>query len=216
MSQISLPLDWTGREKDGTFLQSESNRLAVRHLDHWGIWPVRTSVLTGPPKSGRSTLGRLFVRKTGGKMIDDARHADEEALFHAWNNAQMGHYPLLLIADQPPAMWDIALPDLRSRLAAAPHVAIEEPDDSLALALIEKGLADCGAAWSPDIPAYIHRRIERSYAAIAATIACLNDAALSQSRKISVPFAKEVLHRAGIGDISLASSRQKPESPSDG
>ena len=47
MSQISLPLDWTGRDKDGTFLQSESNRFAVRHLDHWGIWPVRTSVLTG-------------------------------------------------------------------------------------------------------------------------------------------------------------------------
>ncbi|HKX22026.1 MAG TPA: chromosomal replication initiator DnaA [Rhizorhapis sp.] len=201
MSQISLPLDWTGRDKGETFLLSESNRLAVRHLDHWGIWPVRISILTGPPKSGRSTLGRLFVRKTGGKMIDDARQTDEEALFHAWNNAQMGHYPLLLIADLPPAMWDIALPDLRSRLAAAPHVAIEEPDDALALALIEKGLADCGAAYSADLAPFLHRRIERSYAAIAATVACLNDAALSQSRKISVPFAKEVLHKMGLGDI---------------
>src|SRR3546814_4895344 len=37
MSQISLPLDWTGREKGETFLLSESNSLAVRHLDHWGI-----------------------------------------------------------------------------------------------------------------------------------------------------------------------------------
>ncbi|HKR18040.1 HdaA/DnaA family protein [Rhizorhapis sp.] len=201
MSQISLPLDWTSRDKGETFLLSESNRLAVRHLDHWGIWPVRISILTGPTKSGRSTLGRLFVRKTGGKMIDDARQADEEALFHAWNNAQMGHYPLLLIADLPPAMWDIALPDLRSRLAAAPHVSIEEPDDALALALLEKGLADCGAAYSVDLAAFLHRRIERSYAAIAATVACLNDAALSQSRKISVPFAKEVLHKSGLGDI---------------
>lgn len=200
MSQISLPLDWAGRGGE-TFLLGESNRLAVRHLDHWGIWPVRTSVLTGPAKSGRSTLGRLFVRKTGGRMIDDARGVEEEALFHAWNAAQTGHYPLLLIADLPPAMWDIALPDLRSRLAAAPHVAIGEPDDALALSLIEKGLADCGAAWSPDLPAWLHRRIERSHAAIFAAIRCLNDASLSQSRKISVPFAKEALHNAGLADI---------------
>lgn len=201
MSQISLPLDWTGRDRGEAFLLSESNRLAVRHLDHWGVWPVRTSILTGPPKSGRSTLGQLFVRKTGGKVIDDARNVDEEVLFHAWNDAQLSHYPLLLIADAPPAMWDIALPDLRSRLAAAPQVAIEEPDDALALALIEKGLADCGAAYSADVPAFVHRRIERSYAAIAATIACLNDASLSQSRKISVPFAKEALHKAGMAGI---------------
>ncbi|HEY9579233.1 MAG TPA: chromosomal replication initiator DnaA [Rhizorhapis sp.] len=201
MSQISLPLDWTGREKGETFLLSESNSLAVRHLDHWGIWPVRTTILTGPPRSGRSTLGRLFVRKTGGRVVDDARQADEEALFHAWNDAQTGHYPLLLIADAPPAQWDIALPDLRSRLAAAPHVAIEEPDDALALALIEKGLADCGAAWSPDLPGWLHRRIERSYAAIASVIDLLNDVSLSQSRKISVPFAKEALQNAGLTNI---------------
>lgn len=201
MSQISLPLDWTGRDRGETFLVSESNHLAVRHLDHWGVWPIRTSILTGPAKSGRSTLGRLFERKTGGKTIDDARHADEETIFHAWNDAQLRHYPLLLIADLPPAMWNVALPDLRSRLAAAPHVSIEEPEDSLALALIEKLLSDCGAAYSPDLASFLHRRIERSYAAIAATIACLNDASLSQSRKISVPFAKEVLHKSGLQDI---------------
>src|SRR3546814_16772556 len=73
-----------------------------------------------------------------------------------------------------------------------------EPDDALALALIEKGLADCGAAWSPDLPGWLHRRIERSYAAIASVIDLLNDVSLSPSRKISVTFAKEARHTAGI------------------
>src|SRR3546814_8890645 len=77
MSQISLPLDWTGREKGETFLLSESNSLAVRHLDHWGIWPVRTTLLTGPPRSGRSTLGRLFVRTTGGRVGEGRNNAGE-------------------------------------------------------------------------------------------------------------------------------------------
>src|SRR3546814_7150222 len=76
-----------------------------------GVQTCALPILTGPPRSGRSTLGRLFVRKTGGRVVDDARQADEEALFHAWNDAQTGHYPLLLIADAPPAQWDIALPD---------------------------------------------------------------------------------------------------------
>src|SRR3546814_788169 len=102
-------------------------------LPIWGIWPVRTTILTGPPRSGRSTLGRLFVRKTGGRVVDDARQADEEALLHAWNDAQTGHYPLLLIAYAPPAQWDTALPDPNSRLPSAPHVAFEEPGDARAL-----------------------------------------------------------------------------------
>lgn len=198
MTQISLPLDWTGRDKGEGFLLSESNRLAVRHLEHWGTWPVRTSILTGPPRSGRTTLGQLFVRKTGGRMIDDARTVDEEALFHAWNQAQLDHHPLLLIADLPPSSWKIALPDLRSRLAAAPHVEIQEPDDALALALIEKGLTTCGLAWSAELPQWLCRRIERRYAVIDAVINCLNEASLSQSRKISMPFAKEALQKAGL------------------
>src|SRR3546814_3650855 len=59
MSQISLPLDWTGREKGETFLLSESNSLAVRHLDHWGIWPVRTTILTGPPRRSEEHTSEL-------------------------------------------------------------------------------------------------------------------------------------------------------------
>src|SRR3546814_14017293 len=106
MSQISLPLDWTGREKGETFLLSESNSLAVRHLDHWDIWPVRTTILTGPQRSGRSTLGRLFVRKTGGRVVDDARQADEAALFHAWTAAPTGRYTTLQTPDAPPAPSD--------------------------------------------------------------------------------------------------------------
>ena len=46
------------------------------------------TLLTGPRKSGRSLLGRIFVRKTGGRLFDNAEEHDEEALFHAWNEAQ--------------------------------------------------------------------------------------------------------------------------------
>ena len=88
MSQIALPLDWPVADADEDFLISDANRTAFDHFKRWTLWPVAATLLTGPRKSGRSLLGRIFVRKTGGRLFDNAESHDEEAIFHAWNQAQ--------------------------------------------------------------------------------------------------------------------------------
>jgi chromosomal replication initiation ATPase DnaA len=198
MSQISLPLEWHGEDGGGDFLVSDANRIAVAHLERWRDWPLSVSVLTGPPRSGRSTLARQFMGMSGGTAIDPAQGGDERALFHAWNEAQTRRRPLLLTGDAPPASWTVALPDLRSRLAAVPHVAIAEPDEPLARALIARHFDRAGAAYAADLPDWLVRRIERSYGAIDAAVRLLDRAALSSGRKISIPMAKETLHGAGF------------------
>lgn len=198
MSQISLPFEWPGRGSDEEFLVSDANRLAVQHLEGWRDWPLPVSVLVGPPLSGRSILGRLFSGMSGGAVIDDAEGQDELSLFNAWNEALTERRPLLMIASTPPMQWNVALPDLRSRLAAAPYVAIGQPDEALARTLIERGLSRAGASYSTDLPAWLLSRIERSYATIAAVTRLLDDAALSSGRKISVAMAKEALQAAGF------------------
>src|SRR5690606_15898880 len=117
---------------------------------------------------------------------------------HAWNEAQTQRRPLLMIGQASPAQWTVALPDLRSRLAAAPHVAIAEPDEALARALIERGLATVGASYAADLSDWLLRRVERSYAGIAGVTRLLNEASLSSGRKISVAMAKEALQGAGF------------------
>jgi len=199
--QLALPLSWDGGSTDRAFLLSDANARVVRHLDHWTVWPVRTSVLVGPHRSGKSTLARHFARNSGGRVSDDADRANEVDIFHAWNDAQHDNVPLLLVSQLPPAQWAVALPDLRSRLSAAPVVTLDEPDDMLALALIEAHLAHVGIAYAPDLPSYLHRRIERSYAAIAAVLDALVAASLASGRRLSVPVAKEALHFAGISLI---------------
>lgn len=194
MSQISLPFDWPGQGTDDDYLVSEANRIAVRHLEGWQGWPLAVTVLGGPPLSGRSMLGRRFAALSGGVVIDDAQGQDELLLFNAWNDAQTSRRPLLLIGRESPTMWQVALPDLRSRLAAAPFISIAQPDEPLACALIERALARMGAAHAADLPDWLLRRIERSYAAIAGVTHVLNEAALSSGRKISVAMAKETLH----------------------
>jgi len=198
VDQIALPLNWPVADGDEDFLISGSNRSAFEHLKRWSVWPVSATLLTGPRKSGRSLLGRIFVRKTGGRLFDDAQNHEEEALFHAWNEAQEKRRPLLIVADAPPPQWQIALPDLRSRMAATSHIAIEEPDDALLGALVVKLLGDRGIAAPPDLPEYLIPRIERSYVAVQQIVDTLDRAMLSHHRRMTVPMARNALVEAGI------------------
>jgi hypothetical protein len=196
--QIALPLDWPVADRDEDFLLSEANRLAFDHLKRWTLWPVMATLLTGPRKSGRSLLGRIFVRKTGGRLFDNAEAHEEEAIFHAWNEAQASRRPLLIVAEAPPPAWTIALPDLRSRLAATPQVRIGEPDDALIGALIVKLLGDRGIAAPPEVADFLVPRIERSYVAVQQVVDALDRALLSNHRRMTVPMAKRALAEAGI------------------
>ena len=197
-NQIALPLDWPVADREEDFLLSDSNRAAFDHFRRWSLWPVMATLLTGPRKSGRSLLGRIFIRKTGGRLFDRAEDHEEEALFHAWNDAQARRLPLLIITDAPPPRWEIALPDLRSRLAATPHVEIGQPDDALIGQLIEKQLADRGVFAPPDLIAFLVPRIERTYVAALEVVDILDRAILSHHRRMTVPLAKRALEEAGL------------------
>lgn len=197
MSQFALPFAWPAVEDEGDFCRGEANIVAVRHLEHRSLWPVMATLLTGPRKSGRSLLGRIFVAKAGGTLIDDADQRPEEELFHAWNRANADRRPLLLIADAPPPAWPIRLPDLRSRIAATPHIAIAEPDDALAAALLERLLGQRGLAAGPEVIAYLLPRIERSYVAILRLIDMLDQLAFQRRSRLTVPLARQALESLG-------------------
>jgi hypothetical protein len=193
MSQIALPLDWPAGDTEQDYLVSDANRPLIRHFEHWSLWPVMATILTGPRKSGRSLLGRIVTAKAGGELIDNAEAADEEAVFHAWNRAQERHRPLILIANAPPPTWTVKLPDLRSRLAATPVVRIEEPDDILVGQLIEKLCHIRGLAAPPELIRYLVPRIERSYFGVHRAIDALDELAYAQRQRLTVPLARRAL-----------------------
>ncbi len=193
MSQIALPLDWPAGDSEQDYLISAANQPLIRHFEHWSLWPVMATILTGPRKSGRSLLGRIVAGKAGGELIDNAEEADEEAIFHAWNRAQERRRPLILIADAPPPTWAVRLPDLRSRLAATPAVRIEEPDDLLVGQLIEKLCHMRGLAAPPELVRYLVPRIERSYFGVHRAIDALDELAYEQRQRLTVPLARKAL-----------------------
>jgi chromosomal replication initiation ATPase DnaA len=189
MTQGALPFDWPPHADERDFIVTDANRLAVRHLEHWSLWPVMATILTGP-------------RKSQGTLIDNAERADEEAIFHAWNRAQEERRPLLVVADAAPPAWKVRLLDLRSRLAATPHIDIAEPDDALAAALIEKLVVARGLAPPPDLARYLLPRIERSYLGIHRIVEALDEAALQRRSRITLPIARAALASLGVIDPS--------------
>lgn len=202
MSQMALPLAWPAAEDDRDFITTASNADAVRHLGHWSLWPVAATLLTGPRKSGRSLIGRIFAAKSRGVLIDDAERQADEAIFHAWNAAQASRRPLLIVAAAAPPAWKVTLPDLASRLAATPRIVLGAPDDALAAALIEKALGARGLSAAPEVIAYLLPRIERSHVAILRLIDALDEVALARRQRITVPLSRRALDLIGVIDDS--------------
>lgn len=196
--QIALPLDWPQGRDEARFIVGQANAAAFEHFRRWSSWPVRATLLTGPRRSGRSLLARGFVARVNGRLFDDAERHDEEALFHAWNDAQARRRPLLMIGDAPPPAWAIRLPDLASRLAATPQVAIADPDDVLLAGLIVKLLADRGIAAPPDLPDFLVPRIERSYVAVQSVVDTLDRSILANRKRMTLAAAREALTGAGL------------------
>lgn len=186
MTQIALPFGPFGESRPSSIVLGSSNRHVAEALQHAKDWPYRTAILTGPPRSGRSLFARWFASHTGGGAIDDADTLDETEIFHSWNRAREDGYPLLLTAAGEG--WDIALPDLRSRMGAALLLEIGPPDDDEAHALMLSLAAQRGLALGEGAPAYLVPRMERSHAAIERIVAEMDRLSLERM----VPVTKSV------------------------
>ena len=194
MSQLRLPLGLP-EARETEFLVGQSNERAVQQLERWATWPVMAALLTGPRKSGRSLLARIFAAKSAGTILDDADRMLEADIFHAWNRAQADRRPLLIVAEAAPPVWAVKLPDLRSRLAASPLLEIGPPDDALLPQLLLRAFERHLLHAKPDVIAWIAARIERSHIAILRVADALESAGV---QRLSIPAARATLQAAGL------------------
>jgi Bacterial dnaA protein len=192
MRQIALPLDELRSGASSSLIITASNATAFAGLSSAANWPRHCAILVGPARSGKSLMARYFSGE-GGTVIDDAETNAAENLFNTWNRAQESGMPLLLISRWLPADWNIALPDLKSRLGSALLLEIGAPDDEIIEQLLQKHLADRGAAITIDALSYVKRRIERSYAAIESFARSANAMALAENAPVNLTLVKKVL-----------------------
>ena len=213
-----LVLDLGHRSAHGVddFLVAPCNRDAVAWLDRWPDWPAPALALFGPAACGKTHLAHIWMTRSGAQMLSAARLAesapdrllaqtpnmvvddagpgiDERSLLHLYNMVGEAGGHLLLTGRIAPARWAVGLADLRSRLNAAPAVAIGRPDDALIGAVLVKLFADRQLQVDGEVLAYVVARMERTFAAARALVAALDRSALAAHRRITIPLAREVM-----------------------
>ena len=201
--QIALPLDWPQTEGESRFIVTAANREAFDHFRHWSMWPVKATVLTGPRRSGRTLLARMFAERVGGRLIDQADSRDEEEVFHAWNDAQDTGFPLVMVAEAAPPAWSPKLPDLRTRLAITPVATINPPDDELFEALIQLLFADRGLHVPREALRFMTERLNREYWTAERAVEEVDRFAISERARVTMPTIRRALaHARMIGDAA--------------
>lgn len=200
-SQIALPLSARGAAQ--RIVVGAANAAVIEALQHPERWPFHVAVLTGPERSGKSLLARWAAGLHGDSLevIDDAQGMDETALFHRWNAVQQGGTreggALLLVADAGSGGWQIALPDLASRIGGSLAVEIGAPDDAMAAELILAHAEARGLSLPEGAADYLVPRTTRSFAAIEALVATIDRISLERQSPATMSVwraALEALH----------------------
>src|SRR6185503_6380661 len=92
--------------------------------------------------------------------VDGVEGAPELALLHLFNCCTETGAGLLLVARTAATAWPIELPDLASRLRAAPSIGIGPPDDALLAAVLVKHFSDRQIRVAPGLIDYLVPRME--------------------------------------------------------
>ena len=200
------------------FVVADGNREALAWLDRWPDWPAPVLALSGPAGSGKTHLARIWAVRAKARLMEAQDFADktvpdltalsattpaiviegaegmaERALFHLYNLMRERGGFLLLVAEHPPAHWAIHLPDLASRLRAAPAISVAAPDDELLGSIMLKQLADRQLHAGPGVVRYLVSHMERSADAARRVVMALDRRALAEGREIDRRLAADVL-----------------------
>lgn len=223
MTPQQLPFTLPARTSydPAAFLEAACNRNALTWLRQTNQWHAIATCLYGPPQCGKTHLVHVWSRRVGGAYgfdsatlpdintediardfpyvaIDDASKVAghprrERALFHLYNSLKTVDGRLLLADVDPPSRWGVGLPDLLSRLNTAYTIRLDEPDDALLAAVLNKLFADRQLSVKREVIAYIVPRMTRTFAAAQAVVDGMDRAMLASKTAPTKAIARDVL-----------------------
>lgn len=206
----------------GQMVVTPANQAAVSIIRQPSKWPTPVFCVTGPPRSGLTTLLQAWCEETDGVFFDAGAftklkpakldklagkfvavdNADKvvanEKLLTLINQIAKDDGRLLLSATSSPSQWPVQSADLKSRLNSMSIVEILPPDEAMLTGRLKAAAARHYLKLEPEVVAYLAPRLDLTYEAIEAFAEKLSHGVTTTGRAPSVPLAKEVLEAMGL------------------
>jgi chromosomal replication initiation ATPase DnaA len=222
--QLTLELGHTPAQGEADFMVGEGNALAHGRIMAFPHWPDPVTLVTGPAKSGKSHLARIFADRSGARfagigdlealateggtspvIVEDVDRLDydEAGLFHLLNQSMREQRPILLTAREDIANWPLATDDVRSRARRATAYALELTDDIQLSQMFVKLFGDRQIKVDPRIIGYLVARMERSAEEVVTLADLMDRLALAKGTAITRSVAADALNRRRLarGDL---------------
>lgn len=117
----------------------------------------------------------------------------EEAVFHLFNRIREQNRALLIAGQNHPDQIGIKLADLRTRLNWGVVVSIRDLDDSQKIEALKKHASTIGLNLSEEVVKFLLKHNDRNLGELFRLIDRLDQRSLSEKRRITVPFIKQVM-----------------------
>jgi DnaA family protein len=117
----------------------------------------------------------------------------ERALFVLFNDCAAQGTRLIVAARQPATAIGVQLPDLCSRLASMPHFALRPLTENQQRDALRLRAGMRGIEFPEETLQYLQRRCARDMTRLHALLDRLDQAALQEQRRLTIPFIRQVL-----------------------
>lgn len=194
------------------FIVSSSNQAAYDYIQKWPEWSSNAVFLVGDSGVGKTHLANIWLKMCDGIKLEkdnidkdyikmnrniliedfDTTNYNMTSLFHLINAIKEKDGCILMTSRKKPAVIDISLPDLESRLRAATPISIDEPDDFLLEAIMIKLFSDKKIIIESRVTNYIIQRVNRSVSEIIRLIDNINHKSMEEKRGITIPLVNQV------------------------
>jgi DnaA family protein len=132
----------------------------------------------------------------------------EQPLFHLFNRMRETPRPLVFAARTSPAGCAISLPDLKSRLGWDLVFRLAPLPEAERFAALRRRAQMRGMEISDEVLDYLSRRIARDMHSLFSWLERLDRESLSASKRLTIPFVRELLERSGTGRSGSGTEHQ--------
>lgn len=182
---------WGAEESGKSHLLEASCLLAYEEGLRAGYYPLRQMIELGPAVFSGSENHDLICLDDLDVVLENTQW--ERAIFNMINLARENGQCLIMSAAQNPRDIACDLPDLKSRLPWGTSYQLVELSDIEKAEAIKFRAKQRGFVFPDAVIDYIYNRYPRNFNALIAILDRLDEASLSNQRKVTIPFVKQVL-----------------------